>query len=222
MIENKSKISHSKAPNSQLQGYRSKKVFEDGQMTPADKLTVRIFRRKTTNNYSVRFQYLRFRQKRPKMREKGQPTPNLPLKMKTRKKLGKLYSYMLRQVRKQATLEITFYNESVVFEIVQTKNDTFTVENTATSNHQGTEICALQFSTIKCLYAKLQSVAMQTDGKNFQKLTQDGSTTKYLHKEAAESPKKRGIKSGGLELVGRRHVIVLQSEMNVLDFPARW
>ena len=110
---------------------------------------------------------------------------------------------MLRQVRKQATLEITFYNESVVFEIVQTKNDTFTVENTATSNHQVTEICALQFSTIKCLYAKLQSIAMQTDGKNFQKLTQDGSTTKYLHKEAAESPKKRGIKSGGLELVWR-------------------
>ena len=76
---------------------------------------------------------------------------------------------MLRQVRKQATLEITFYNESVVFEIVQTKNDTFTVENTATSNHQVTEICALQFSTIKCLYAKLQSIAMQTDGKNFSK-----------------------------------------------------
>jgi hypothetical protein len=136
--------------------------------------------------------------------------------------LGKLYSYMLRQVRKQATLEITFYNESVVFEIVQTKNDTFTVENTATSNHQGTEICTLQFSTIKYLYAKLQSIAMQTDSKNFQKLTQDGSKSKYLRMEAAESPKKRGIKSGGLELVWRRHVIVLQSEMNVLDFPARW
>ena len=37
---------------------------------------------------------------------------------------------MLKQVRKQATVEITFYNESVVFEIAQTKNDTFTVENT--------------------------------------------------------------------------------------------
>ena len=55
MIENKSKISHSKAPNSQLQGYRSKKVFEDGQMMPAHELTVRIFRRKITNNYSVHF-----------------------------------------------------------------------------------------------------------------------------------------------------------------------
>ena len=31
MIENKSKISHSKAPNSQLQGYRSKKVFFDAR-----------------------------------------------------------------------------------------------------------------------------------------------------------------------------------------------
>ena len=82
------------------------------------------------------------------MLEKGQPTPNLLLKMKRRKKLGKLYSYMLQQVREQATLEITFYNESVVFEIAQTKNDTFTVENTATSNHQVTEICTLQFSTI--------------------------------------------------------------------------
>ena len=83
------------------------------------------------------------------MREKGQPTPNLPLKMKTRKKLGKLYSYMLQQVRKEVTLEITFYNESVVFEIAQTKNDTFTVDNTATSSHQVTEICTLQFNTIK-------------------------------------------------------------------------
>ena len=152
------------------------------------------------------------------MREKGQTTPNLPLKMKTRKKLGKLYSYMLKQVRKQATLEITFYNESVIFEIAQTKNDTFAVENTATSDHQVTEIYELKFSTIKCLYAELQSIAMQTDSKNFQKLTQDGFASKYLHKEAAESLKKRGIKSGGLELVGRRNVIVPQSEMEDFDF----
>ena len=88
------------------------------------------------------------------MREKGQPTPNLPLKMKTRKKLGKLYSYMLQQVRKEAILEKTLYNESVVFEIEQTDNDTFSVENPATREHQVTAICAQQVSTMKSLYAK--------------------------------------------------------------------
>ena len=59
---------------------------------------------------------------------------------------------------------------------------------------------------------------MQTDSKSLQKLTQVGFTSKYLHKEAAESRKKRGIKSGGLELVGRHFVIVIQSEMDDFDF----
>ena len=78
------------------------------------------------------------------MHEKGQATANLPFAIKTRKKLGKRYSYMLQQVRKEAILEIIFYNESVVFEIAQTKKDTFSVEKPATREQQVTVICTLQ------------------------------------------------------------------------------
>lgn len=51
---------------------------------------------------------------------------------------------MLQQVHKEAILEIIFYNESVVFEIAQTKKDTFSVENPATRQQQVTAICTLQ------------------------------------------------------------------------------